>query len=172
MELHEWGLTLGSIGKVVVGVTRLLPATEVREPPDEVKNVEIRRDYQEAHAIANLSTRGAAALARRALQHALRDRGFKHAKSRDLYDEIELATESKETPASLKDKLHFIRKVGADGAHPNPDHAGEIIDVTEDELVMLFETLDEFFDVYYVRPARHAAVMKAHEAKKKGAKKD
>jgi hypothetical protein len=46
--------------------TRLYPADPPRLPPSEVTTEEIRRDYQEAHAIAKLSTRGAAAVVRRA----------------------------------------------------------------------------------------------------------
>ena len=148
-------------------IKRLLPRDVVHEPPPEVTNQEIRRDYGEAHACIPVSKRGAAALARRALQQALRDKGFIH-QSKKLFNEIEVASKSPDMPTSLREKLHFIRDVGNDAAHPNSDRAGEIVDVTDDELTMLLESLDEFFDVFYVRPARHKAVMDARNVRVKG----
>jgi hypothetical protein len=145
----------------------LFPDAPVRLPPPEVTNKEIQRDYQEAHAVAPKSLRGAAALGRRALQHALRDKGFT-APSKKLADEIKEAVKSPDAPSSLREKLTFIRELGNDGAHPNPDHAGEIVDVTEDEFQVLMEAVDEFFDVFYVRPAKHKAVMEGRRERVKG----
>jgi hypothetical protein len=143
------------------------PGRRIREAPAEVEDKEIRKDYSEACATRDTSLRGAAALARRALQVALRAKGFTHSSNR-LEKEIEEAAKSPEAPSSLRDKLHFVRKVGNDGAHPNLDHAGEIVDVEPEDFAMLIQTLDEFFDVFYVRPARHAATMAAYAARKKG----
>jgi len=148
-------------------ITRLLPRDVMHEPPPQVTSEEIRRDYREAHACISVSKRGASALARRALQQALRDKGFTHS-SKKLVNEIEVASKSPDMPSTLREKLHFIREVGNDAAHPNYDHAGEIVDVTDDELTMLLESLDEFFEVFYVRPARHKAVMDARNARVKG----
>jgi hypothetical protein len=148
-------------------ILRLYPSDPVRYPPEQVTNPEIRRDYQEAHAVASKSLRGAAALGRRALQHALRDKGFK-APSKKLADEIKEAVKSPDAPSTLREKLTFIREVGNDGAHPNPDHAGEIVDVTEDEFKVLMEALDEFFDVFYVRPEKHKAIMEGRTKRVKG----
>jgi len=169
MELVRRVLHAGGDGDEEI--TRLFPRDVLRNPPAEVTNEEIRRDYREAHASRTVSRRGAAALARRALQNALREKGFT-APSKKLVDEIDAADASSEMGSTLREKLHFVRKVGNDGAHPNYDHAGEIVDVTEDELVMLLETLDEFFDVFYVRPARHKAVMAARDARLKGTSPD
>ena len=164
-------LSLPAQDPMVPTVQRLMPRHTIKQPPPEVTSPELRRDYTEAHAVREISRRGAAALARRALQNALRDKGFK----RDtLYLEIEGAAESNDAPSSLREKLHFLRDRGNVGAHPMRDHAGEIADVEEDELDMLFEVLDELFDVFYVRPARHKVVMDKQKAsaelkKKKGA---
>ena len=148
--------------------TRLLPKQDVaQQAPPQVTNPEVRRDYAEAHATAPVSCRGAAALARRALQNALRDRGFTHSSSK-LQKEIEAAEKSPEMPSSLREKLDFLREVGNAGAHPNVDHAGEIVDVTEGEIEMLLEILDEFFDVFFVRPAKHQGIREAQKARVKG----
>jgi hypothetical protein len=148
-------------------VIRLFPRDVTHEPPPEVTSEQIRRDYSEAHACIPVSKRGAAALARRALQQALRDKGFTHS-SKKLVNEIELASKSPDVPSTLREKLHFIREVGNDAAHPNYNRAGEVVNVTDDELAMLLESLDEVFDVFYVRPARHKAVMDARKAHVKG----
>jgi hypothetical protein len=147
-------------------VTSLYPQSVVHEPPPEVTNPEIRRDYREAHDIHRLSVRGAAALARRALQHALREKGFTDP-SKKLMKEIEAAESDPKMPSTLVEKLDFLRKVANDAAHPNYDRAGEIVDVTEDEVVMLLETLDEFFDQFYVKLARHKAIMDARHSRLK-----
>ena len=69
-------------GDPVEEIIRLLPHHEVHEPPLEVTNEPIRRDYSEAHACIPVSKRGAAALGRRALQQALRDKGFTHSSTK------------------------------------------------------------------------------------------
>jgi hypothetical protein len=144
----------------------IYPKRRLREAPPEVENKEIRRDYKEAVGVAEESLRGAAALARRALQGALREKGFTHL-SKKLMREIEAAEKDPKMPSTLGEKLHFLREVGNDGAHPNYDLAGEVVDVTPEEFKMLIETLGEFFDVFYVRPVRHAATMEANKARKK-----
>lgn len=144
--------------------TRLYPATPKRYPPAEVKNEEIRRDYMEAHAVAQLSTRGAAALARRALQHALRETGFAHPEKK-LWQELKAASLSGKLSTTLIEKLRFLKGVGDDSVHPNYYNAGEVVDVDSDEFEMLSEVLDEFFDELYVKPARHKAVMEARKAR-------
>jgi Domain of unknown function (DUF4145) len=146
------------------GRRQIYPKRRIREPPAEVTNKEIRRDYTEADETAETSVRGAAALARRALQGALREQGFTHP-SKKLYREIEVAEASPRLTAELVEKLQFLKDVGNDGAHPNYDYAGEIIDVQPNELEMLMETLGEFFDVFYVRPARHKKTMEERRAR-------
>jgi hypothetical protein len=135
------------------------PSLPAEVPP------EVARDAREAMLVASISRRAGAALGRRALQAALRLKGF-GASSNKLYDEIEVASQSPDTPTTLREKLHFVRDVGNDGAHPNLDYQGAFVEVEEDDLNLLFETLREFFDVFFVRPARHAATMEARKKRK------
>jgi hypothetical protein len=127
----------------------------------------LARDYIEAVAVAADSARAAAALARRGLQAALRDKGFV-APSKKLNDEIELALKDPRTSTTLGEKLRFVQRVGNDAAHPNRDYLGDFIDVTTGDLEVSIAALDEFFDAYYVKPERHAALMKARDERKKG----
>ena len=129
--------------------------------PPEVPE-DIARDWHEAVTVSGKSERAAAALARRALQVALRKSGFK---ARKLYEEIDLATASPETPSSLREKLHIAREIGNDAAHPNVEEDGSLIEVTDTDLEFLFSTLLEVFDVYFVRPAKHRALMEARKEK-------
>lgn len=119
---------------------------------------EVARDWHEAVAVAPKSIRAAAILARRALQLTLRKKGFG---SRSLKAEIDLATASADTPTTLRDKLHVVRDIGNDAAHPNEDPEGALADVTAADLEFLFETLLEAFDVYFVRPERHRKLLEA-----------
>src|SRR6202140_3388964 len=123
-------------GRPAYYAIQIYPQRVTREPPVEVENKEIRQDYTEAAATAQTSLRGAAALARRALQGALREKGFTHS-SNKLYKEIEIAAASPSMPTELVEKLHFLRDVGNDGAHPNFDDAGETIDVEPGDFALL-----------------------------------
>jgi hypothetical protein len=142
------------------------PASRAPKTPVEVPAMLVR-DYAEAVAVSSISTRAAAALARRGLQAALRDRGFK-APSKKLNDEIELALKDARTSSTLGEKLRFVQRVGNDAAHPNLDYVGDFIEVTPEDLEVIVAALDDFYDAYYVKPARHEALMRARDERKKG----
>jgi hypothetical protein len=125
------------------------------------------RDYREAVGVAHISTRAAAALARRGLQASLRQCGFT-APSRKLNDEIGLALADSRTSVVLAEKLRFVQGVGNDAVHPNLGADGDLIEVTLEDVMVIIAALDEFFDAFFVKPARHAAIMKAHQERKKG----
>ncbi|ACG72772.1 hypothetical protein AnaeK_1543 [Anaeromyxobacter sp. K] len=137
------------------------PKVEPEVPPD------LARDYREAVGVAHISTRAAAALARRGLQAALRGCGFK-APSRKVNDEIGLALADGRTSALLAEKLRFVQGVGNDAVHPNLAADGDLIEVTPEDVTVIIAALDEFFDGFFVKPARHAAIMKARAERKKG----
>lgn len=142
------------------------PAARAPRVEPEVP-VDLARDYREAVAVGHISTRAAAALARRGLQAALRACGFS-APSRKLNDEIGLALADGRTSAVLAEKLRFVQSVGNDAVHPNVGGDGDLIEVTPEDLTVIISALDEVFDAYFVKPARHAAIMKARAERKKG----
>jgi hypothetical protein len=122
---------------------------------------EVATDLTEAFAVASISARGAAMLARRALQNALRHAGFKHPTSRDLKDEIELAINDPRTPSTLNELLDAVRTAGNDSAHPNRDYAGDLIEVPNALVLLLLDTVEELCDVYFVKPKSRRPVLDA-----------
>ncbi len=150
----------------VVGRVGAYPGARAPKVEPEVP-ANLARDYREAVGVALTSTRAAAALARRGLQAALRVCGFTAA-SRKLNDEIGLALADGRTSAVLAEKLRFVQGVGNDAVHPNLGADGDLIEVTPEDLTVIISALDEFFDAFFVKPARHAAIMKARAERKKG----
>lgn len=131
------------------GSVRFLPASSAESFPDYVPEG-IRKDYEEACLIVDLSPKAAATLARRALQGIVRD--FWKGQGRTLKDEIE----------NVKDKcdplvweaMTAVREVGNIGAHMERE-IDLIIDVEPDEanlLIQLIETLVR--ETYMARNAR------------------
>ncbi len=150
----------------VVGRVGAYPGARVPKVEPEVP-ADLARDYSEAVAVAHISTRAAAALARRGLQAALRRCGFTVA-SKKLNDEIGLALADGRASSVLAEKLRFVQGVGNDAVHPNLGADGDLIEVTPEDLTVIIAALDEFFDAFFVKPARHAAIMKARAERKKG----
>ncbi|MGA4583912.1 DUF4145 domain-containing protein [Enterobacter hormaechei] len=105
-------------------------------------------DYKEACAIAELSPKAAATLARRCLQGMIRD--FWKIEADTLNKEI-LAIEDKVDPM-IWDAIDSIRKVGNIGAHMEKD-INLIVDVNSEEANLLIEVIEMLLDDWYV--ARH-----------------
>jgi len=120
--------------------------------------IAIASDYNEAQAVIALSPKASAALARRCLQHLLRERGYKQ---HDLVKQVEavLSEEdpAKSVPDTLRVALDAVRNFGNFSAHPLTDKTTlQIIDVEAGEAEWCLEILIECFECFYVRPARAA----------------
>jgi uncharacterized protein DUF4145 len=117
-------------------VTRPLPAGYATE-------------FAEAVAVLPDSPKASAALSRRLLQRALREKGG--ASKKDLFDQIEEVLPR--LPGYLQD-LHAIRNIGNFAAHPLKDtNTGEIVDVEPGEAEWLLDILERLFDFYFVQEA-------------------
>ena len=138
----------------VGAVERVHPVLPMPVPPPVEVPPEIGAEYIEAARLRTISPRASAALARRCLQLALHDHGFR---ARSLEQEIEKAEQAGKCSTVLAEKLHMVRMVGNYAAHGTPDDSGGFLTVEPGELEALFGALDEFFDVFYVKPARHEA---------------
>lgn len=110
--------------------------------------VVILSDYKEACAIADLSPKASATLARRCLQGMIRD--YWGVKPDTLYNEIQ-AIEDKVDPL-IWQGIESIRKVGNIGAHMEKD-INLIIDVNPEEADLLIQMVEMLLDDWYV--ARH-----------------
>jgi predicted RNA-binding Zn-ribbon protein involved in translation (DUF1610 family) len=122
--------------------------------------VEIADDYREATRIAGLSSRGAATLARRALQATLR-RAFPEMPQGDLFDEIAWVEQQTSLETELASSLHSLRKAGNFGAHPPKDGSSVVYDLNPEDLEACFMILDLLFDSTFVKPARTAIKLAA-----------
>jgi len=124
---------------------RLEPSVPEPLPPRVPE--QIRRDYEEAWLIKDMSAKAAATLARRALQGTIRD--FWKIKERTLNDEIK-ALHSRPVDLHTLEALDGARRIGNLGAHMDQD-ASLIVDVEPAEAEALIWLIRELADEWYVR---------------------
>lgn len=130
----------------------LLPDTKSKVFPEYIP-IALRKDYQEANSILELSPKAAATLARRCIQGIIRD--FWGISKARLVDEIN-ALEDKIDPLTWK-SIDAIRKVGNIGAHMEKD-INLIIDVDAKEATLLVQLIEMLFVEWYVH--RHEREIK------------
>jgi len=122
----------------------LLPDTKANIYPDYIP-VALRKDYEEAYSIYELSPKASATLSRRCLQGMIRD--FWGVKKGRLIDEIN-AIEDKVEPLTWE-SINAIRKVGNIGAHMEKD-INVIIDVEPKEAQLLIQLIEMLFEEWYI----------------------
>lgn len=130
---------------------------------------DIRKAYDEARAVFGLSPTASAVLARRCLQHVIRER--LQIRENTLFQQIEKAVKREELSKPTKDALHHVREIGNWAAHPSVDYgsadqASTIIEVTREEAEYTIESVEMLFDDLYVA-AKRAEKMHARIAKTK-----
>ena len=123
---------------------QLRPPAYARPVPEYVPAA-IREDYLEACAIADLSPKASATLARRALQGMIRD--FHRITKARLVDEIE-ALKPQVDPLVWQ-AIDAVRKVGNIGAHMEKD-INVIVDVEPGEALQLIRLLEMLIQEWYV----------------------
>lgn len=134
----------------------LLPASSARPQPEYILAA-IRKDYEEACRIRDLSPKASATMARRCLQGMIRD--FCGITRKRLIEEINAlrtGVEQGKAPAGVQpdtiDAIDHVRSIGNIGAHMEAD-INVIVDVDPDEAQHLIRLLELLFDEWYV--ARH-----------------
>lgn len=133
--------------------------------PEQIEP-EIKHAYDEARAVLPLSPMAAAVLARRCLQHVLRER--LNIEKSVLFDQIERAVVSEELSKPTRDALHHIRQIGNWAAHPSVDQSNTLIEVTRQEAEYTLEAVEMVFYDVYVATARAVAMGARIEQKKVG----
>ena len=113
--------------------TPLLPNSTARKFPDYIPE-SIRRDYEEACAIINLSPKASATLSRRCIQGMIRD--FWNIKDSTLFKEID-ALKSKVSSSEFE-AINALRQLGNIGAHMEKD-TNLIIDIEPNEAQKLLK---------------------------------
>lgn len=131
---------------------RLLPDTDAKIFPAYIPK-QLLQDYQEAHAILNLSPKASATLSRRCLQGIIRD--YWGVSKPRLVDEIN-AIKDKIDPLTWN-SIDAIRKVGNIGAHMEKD-INLIIDVEPEEALLLIQLIELLFEEWYIH--RHERELK------------
>ncbi len=141
-----------------------------RPAPPDVPN-DIKDDYDEACRVLDLSSKSAAAQARRCLQSVLANHGYKKKNLAEQIDDVLNETDpTKSLPSSLVQTIDAIRNFGNFSAHAITDQTTlQIIDVEEGEAEWCLEILEELFDHYYVKPAKAMARKAALDGKLKKA---
>jgi hypothetical protein len=112
----------------------------------------IKKAYDESRQVLSLSPQAAAALSRRCLQHAIREKlGIK---KKTLFEEIAEAILRDELSRNTRESLDHIRQIGNWAAHPSLDQAETIIDVTTEEASYTIDVVELLFHDLYVQPAK------------------
>ncbi|MCR4286109.1 MAG: DUF4145 domain-containing protein [Candidatus Kaiserbacteria bacterium] len=121
--------------------------------PEEVTDVVVVSDYNEAGLVLADSPKSSAALTRRCLQYILREKVG--TKSRDLADQIQEVIDEKILPTEITEGLDAVRNIGNFAAHPQKSiSTGEIVEVDPHEAEWNLEILFDLIDYVYVRPIR------------------
>ena len=136
-----------------------MPDFSFSYPPVATNNVpdciptQIRDDYLEACAIADLSPKASATLARRCLQGMIRD--FWGITEKNLAKEIS-ALEGKVPPDQWR-VIDGIRRLGNIGAHMEAD-INTIVEIDADEAKKLLKLITLLFQEWYVQREERAAL--------------
>ena len=120
------------------------PISLAKAYPDYIP-LTIRSDYEEAHAILNLSPKASATLSRRCLQGMIRD--FWEISKARLVDEIDALKDL--VDPSTKKVLDALRKLGNIGAHPEKD-VNLIVDIEPNEAHMLLKFIELLMQKWYI----------------------
>lgn len=128
-EINRWNLVPNSSAKVF---------------PDYIPKP-IKKDYEEACSIKELSPKASATLSRRCLQGMIRD--FWSIKKSRLIDEIE-AIKDKVDPLTW-DSIEAVRKIGNIGAHMEKD-INIIVDVEPNEAELLIHLIEVLIKDWYI----------------------
>ena len=120
------------------------PISLAKVYPDYISQT-IRSDYEEAHAILNLSPKASATLSRRCLQGMIRD--FWGISKARLVDEIDAIEEF--VDPSTKMVIDALRKLGNIGAHPEKD-INLIVDIEPNEAHKLLKFIELLMQKWYI----------------------
>ena len=142
----EISISYEGIGSKVSSLRKsfIKPISLAKQFPDYIPQP-IREDYEEAHAILNLSPKASATLARRCLQAMIRD--FWNIHENTLYDEI---TKLKDHISPIQwHVLDSFRKLGNIGAHMEHD-INKIVDIDPDEAEKLLKLIEKLLSDWYI----------------------
>lgn len=143
---NEYFMSCQGVGKKVkTDIVRIKPNSMAKQYPEYIPK-QIRQDYEEAHAIVNLSPKASATLSRRCLQSMIRD--FWKINEKNLFSEIGVL-QGKVPPAQWK-VLDSLRQLGNIGAHPEKD-INLIIDIEPVEATKMLKVIEILMQDWYIQ---------------------
>lgn len=142
---NKISITLNGLGETVGSIfIPVYPQSLAKQFPDYIP-LQLRQDYEEAYAIANLSPKASATLSRRCLQGMIRDFwGITDNKLADAIKKLETRI-----PASQWKAIDSIRKLGNIGAHMEKD-INLIVDIEPDEATILLKLIELLMEKWYI----------------------
>jgi hypothetical protein len=131
---------------------RLLPSSFAKPLPDYIPEP-LRRDYEEACAIRDLSPKASATLIRRCIQGIIRDFcGITEKRLIDEINKLRQQVDAGHAPAGVQadtvDAIDHVRQIGNIGAHMEAD-INVIIDVDPNEAQTLINLAELLFDEWH-----------------------
>lgn len=138
---------IGHTGQYKGKQKTIFPESNAKLYPSYVPEA-IRKDYEEAYAILELSPKASATLSRRCLQGIIRD--FYGVTKQSLFKEIEEIKSL--VPTDLWNAIDGLRKIGNIGAHMEKD-INLIVDIDSNEAEKLIKLIEIMIDSTYI--ARH-----------------
>lgn len=142
------------------------PQAGVRIPPSEGLDNEETKLYEEAAAVAQVSSRAACALLRVLLEAFLKRHlvvAGHSVKGKRLAGLIDLAVEKLDLSRTLKTGLTAIRERGNASVH---DPYGLTDDTRAEDLPWLFAAVDDLVDDLHVKPKKWGGITKAGEERR------
>lgn len=124
--------------------------------PDYIPE-QIRKDYEEACLIAELSPKASATLSRRCMQGMIRN--FWGITKNRLFQEIDEVAKQPTISELQKNALHALRNIGNIGAHPERD-TELIVDVEPNEAQKMISLLEFFIQNWYIQRHNEEEMMK------------
>lgn len=114
----------------------------------------MRKDYEEACAIRDLSPKASATITRRCIQGIIRNFcGITKSRLIDEIKELRKRVDGGQAPAGVQadtvDAIDHVRHIGNTGAHMEAD-INVIVDVDPEEAQILIELTEMLFDEWYV----------------------
>lgn len=154
-KCHNVSLDIVGVGSQFPNrIMHFNPVSLAKVYPDYIPQT-IRSDYEEAHAILNLSPKASATLSRRCLQGMIRD--FWGISKARLVDEID-ALKKESVDPSTKIVLDALRKLGNIGAHPEKD-VNLIVDIEPTEAHKLLEFIELLMQKWYIERHEHEKLL-------------
>lgn len=153
-KCHNVSLDIVGIGSQFPNrIMHFNPVSLAKVYPDYIPQT-IRSDYEEAHAILNLSPKASATLSRRCLQGMIRD--FWGISKARLVDEIDALIDLVDSNTS--EVLNAIRKIANIGAHPERN-INIIVDIEPNEAHKLLMFIESLMQKWYIERHEHEKLL-------------